>query len=76
MRVSPQLGFGGATLPAILAAPRENLTGRASVGSTLLNTPRQIGGAFGTLIAVALPSVVLAAAADAAFVNCLAGQML
>jgi hypothetical protein len=37
----------GATMPAIVAAPRENLTGRASVGSTVLNTSRRAGGAFG-----------------------------
>jgi DHA2 family methylenomycin A resistance protein-like MFS transporter len=71
----------GATLPAIAAAARENVSERAGIGSTVRDTSRQTGepfgvAAFGTLIAVAQPSVVLAAVADTAFVDCLAGPML
>lgn len=60
------IGIGGATLPAIVAATLENVPpGRAGVGSAVLNTSRQAGGAFGvavlgTLIAAATPSVALA----------------
>ncbi|AML52610.1 DHA2 family efflux MFS transporter permease subunit [Falsihalocynthiibacter arcticus] len=60
------IGIGGATLPAIVAAALENVpSARAGVGSAVLNTARQAGGAFGvavlgTLIATASPSVALA----------------
>ncbi|QFT81976.1 Multidrug resistance protein stp [Roseovarius sp. THAF27] len=49
------IGIGGATLPAIVSATLENVaTGRTGVGSAVLNTSRQAGGAFGVAILGAL----------------------
>lgn len=60
------IGIGGSTLPALVSATLENVPSeRAGVGSAVLNSSRQAGGAFGvavlgTLIASDAASLALA----------------
>ncbi|MFC6643915.1 MULTISPECIES: DHA2 family efflux MFS transporter permease subunit [Sulfitobacter] len=68
------IGIGGATLPAIVSAAVENVpSGRTGVGSAVLNTSRQAGGAFGVAI---LGSLIGAASLTAALLMIAASFVL
>ncbi|APE45844.1 hypothetical protein BOO69_19765 (plasmid) [Sulfitobacter alexandrii] len=68
------IGVGGATLPAIVSATLENVpSGRTGVGSAVLNTSRQAGGAFGVAV---LGSLIGAASTNAALLALLGSFLL